>query len=110
MEFLSDPCNDRVVQELPYPINSVVAKEDLWHDSPTNKKHKVPNIELIRTYLLREGHVAKKDLIEIIKTVTGIMKQEPNLIQLKGTVVIIGDIHGQYYDMIHMFEKVIDKK
>jgi serine/threonine-protein phosphatase 2B catalytic subunit len=110
MEFLSDPCNDRVVQDLPMIINSVVAKEDLWHDSPTNKNLKVPNIELVRTYLLREGHVAKKDLIEIIKTVTGLMKQEPNLIQLKGTVVIVGDIHGQYYDMIHMFEKVIDKK
>ena len=93
-------------------INSVVDKEDLWHDwtSPNNKNYKVPNIELVRTYLLREGHVAKKDLIEIIRIVTGLMKQEPNLIQLKGTVVIVGDIHGQYYDMIHMFEKVIDKK
>ena len=38
------------------------------------------------------------------------MKTEANLISLKGTVVIVGDIHGQFYDMIHMFEKVIDRK
>ena len=25
-------------------------------------------------------------------------------------VIIIGDIHGQFFDMIHMFEKVVDSK
>jgi serine/threonine-protein phosphatase 2B catalytic subunit len=110
MEFLSDPCNDRVCKDLPMMISDVVKREDLWHFSPHNQKQKVPNIELVRTYLLREGHIAKQDLIEIIRCTIAIMKQEPNLIQMKGTVVIVGDIHGQYYDMIHMFEKVIDKK
>lgn len=29
---------------------------------------------------------------------------------MREPVIIIGDIHGQFYDMIHMFEKVIDPK
>lgn len=28
--------------------------------------------------------------------------------KVKEPCIIIGDIHGQFYDMIHMFEKVID--
>ena len=35
---------------------------------------------------------------------------EPNMIRIQEPVIIIGDIHGQFYDMIHMFEKVVDPK
>ena len=35
---------------------------------------------------------------------------EPNVIRMKEPVIIVGDIHGQYYDMIHMFEKVVDSR
>ena len=31
------------------------------------------------------------------------------MIKINDSVIIMGDIHGQFYDMIHMFEKVIDK-
>lgn len=30
------------------------------------------------------------------------------MIRMQEPVIIIGDIHGQYYDLIHMFEKVVD--
>jgi len=94
MEFLIDPCNDRVVKDLPMMISDVVKREDIWHLSPNNKNQMVPNIELIRTYLLREGHVSKQDLLEIIRITISLMNKEPNLVSLKGTVVIVGDIHG----------------
>lgn len=32
------------------------------------------------------------------------------MIRIKEPVIIVGDIHGQFYDMIHMFEKVVDNR
>ena len=35
----------------------------------------VPNIDLLRKHLLREGQIAKKDLLELITDVTKIMSR-----------------------------------
>ena len=52
----------------------------------------------------------KKELIELIKSATAIMRKEPNVLRMKEPVIIVGDIHGQFYDLIHMFEKVVDSR
>lgn len=38
------------------------------------------------------------------------LAKEPNCVKVGNPTVVIGDIHGQYFDMIHMFEKVIDRR
>jgi serine/threonine-protein phosphatase 2B catalytic subunit len=37
-----------------------------------------------------------------------VSESEPNLVHVPEPMVIIGDIHGQFYDLIHMFEKIVD--
>jgi len=70
----------------------------------------LPDANLLRKHLLIEGTVTKECLMHLLKEVTAVFHAEANLIKLKEPCVIIGDIHGQYYDMIHMFEKVIDPR
>jgi len=58
----------------------------------------------LKNHLNREGRVSKCDLLEIINIFTNIVKKEPNLIAIQDPVTVVGDIHGQYYDFIKIFE------
>ena len=39
-----------------------------------------------------------------------VLETQPMVVQVDAPVKVFGDIHGQFYDMIHMFEKVVDPK
>jgi serine/threonine-protein phosphatase 2B catalytic subunit len=43
--------------------------------------------------------------MKILKKGLDILKNEPNLIKISEPVVVVGDIHGQYYDLVHMLNK-----
>jgi serine/threonine-protein phosphatase 2B catalytic subunit len=46
--------------------------------------------------------------MSIINAFIEITKKEPNLVYVPEPVVIVGDIHGQYYDLVHMINKAGD--
>ena len=97
------------------PFDDILAKSN---------NREVPDIDKLRKHLLREGRLEKKELMELIVGATNIMsksksdvltchtsiEKEPNVLRMKEPVIIVGDIHGQFYDLIHMFEKVVDNR
>ena len=46
--------------------------------------------------------------MKILNQALDIFKKEPNLVKVPEPVVVVGDIHGQYYDLVHMLNKAGD--
>lgn len=42
--------------------------------------------------------------LEILNETEKILVKEPNLLEISGRVVVVGDLHGQFYDFLHMME------
>lgn len=56
--------------------------------------------KLNRSELLTESEV-----FLVCNSITEILINEPNIIFLKSPITIVGDIHGQFYDLKNIFEK-----
>lgn len=48
--------------------------------------------------------MTKQDCIHLIDTCTALFRKEGNIINIKDPVTVVGDIHGQYYDLLKMLE------
>ncbi len=67
--------------------------------------------------MLAEGALEKSLLLKLIVDVEEIISKilacrlkllgrEPNMVRIQGDASVIGDIHGQFYDLVHMYEKL----
>ena len=64
----------------------------------------IPDWKLLRDHLAREGKLEKADLLELINNFISVVKAEPNIVKIQDPVTVVGDIHGQFYDMLKLLE------
>lgn len=60
---------------------------------------------MFRDFLCREGPVTKPQCVRLLRSVLEIFKKEPNLVALEEPICVVGDIHGQYADLLNMISK-----
>jgi len=62
------------------------------------------NHEYLKNHFHREGRLTETQALYILEQATNVLSREPNMVTVKSPVTVCGDIHGQYYDLMKMFD------
>ncbi|SAM03643.1 hypothetical protein [Absidia glauca] len=90
----------RIIQDVPAPAVTKPTDEEFWHsEDPT-----LPNIAFLKDHFYREGRLTEEQALYIIEKGTELLSREPNLLEVDAPITVCGDIHGQYYDLMKLFE------
>jgi hypothetical protein len=75
-------------------------REQFW--SPHD--HSKPNLQFLKQHFYREGRLTEDQALWIIHSGTELLKAEPNLLEMDAPITVCGDVHGQYFDLMKLFE------
>ena len=99
MEEVSDPfLDDRVVKNVLPPPRFPMDHQKLF------PKKNQPDWKALKSHLTKEGRLSKSDVIELINLFKDIIKNEPTIVKIQDPVTIVGDLHGQFYDLLKCLE------
>jgi diadenosine tetraphosphatase ApaH/serine/threonine PP2A family protein phosphatase len=77
--------------------------KEQWNVAQSSAKARKP--EEVAELFKSQMRLAQDEALAIIKKAEAIMKKEPNLLELKPPIIIVGDIHGQFFDLLNMMQK-----
>lgn len=89
-------------------------KDEKKMNSSNSKKNQTPSIDIDGTIskLLsvrgsrpgKEVTLAEKDIVTLCTQCQQLFIEQPILLELAAPIKVVGDIHGQYYDLLRLFE------
>lgn len=91
---------ERVIKEVQAPAMVPPTDEQFWSKVDPSK----PDIAFLKNHFYREGRLTEDQALFIIERASELLRQEPNLLEIDAPITVCGDIHGQYYDLMKLFE------
>ena len=92
---MANPLPDRQITTFPCPRAELLTEEKLFDASSG-----LPSISRLRKHLQEEGRLDEKCAIRLVESAQKVFEREPNIVTVQRPVTLVGDIHGQFYDLL----------
>ncbi|KAK2623916.1 hypothetical protein QTJ16_006550 [Diplocarpon rosae] len=91
---------ERVCKDVQAPAMHPPTNEQFFSPQDPSK----PNLAFLKQHFYREGRLTEEQALYILEEGGKVLKQEPNLLEMDAPITVCGDVHGQYYDLMKLFE------
>ncbi|KAF8430894.1 Metallo-dependent phosphatase-like protein [Boletus edulis BED1] len=91
---------ERVIKDVQAPAMNIPTDAQFFSKHDPSK----PDIAFLKNHFYREGRISEDHAMWIIEKATAVLRAESNVLQVDAPITVCGDIHGQYYDLMKLFE------
>lgn len=91
---------DRICKDVQAPTPYRPSDEQFYSSADKSK----PNLNFLKQHFYREGRLSEEQALWIIEKGTELLRKEPTLLYVDAPITLCGDVHGQYYDLMKLFE------